>query len=104
MDDGVNTHLLLTDNKINDLVRKVEKQLTDRAVRKPAGGVSVLPDRKEEVVQELTVRWRHVGKLCLFVLLCVRVHSDVCVYVSVLRSRGEQRLGGVLLRGQTGSV
>ncbi|CAK6978684.1 cilium assembly protein DZIP1 [Scomber scombrus] len=41
------------ENKINDLVRKVEKQFTDRSVKKPAGGVSILPERKDEV-EELT--------------------------------------------------
>ncbi|XP_070712062.1 cilium assembly protein DZIP1 [Pempheris klunzingeri] len=41
------------ENKINDLARKMEKQFADRAVKKPAGGVSILPERKDEV-QELT--------------------------------------------------
>lgn len=41
------------ENKINDLVRKMDKQVAERAVKKPAGGVSVLPERKDEV-QELT--------------------------------------------------
>ncbi|XP_053170451.1 cilium assembly protein DZIP1 [Scomber japonicus] len=41
------------ENKINDLVRKMEKQFTDRSVKKPAGGVSILPERKDEV-EELT--------------------------------------------------
>lgn len=44
----------LSENKINDLVRKMEKQFTDRSVKKPAGGVSILPERKDEV-EELTV-------------------------------------------------
>lgn len=50
------------ENKINDLARKMEKQFAGRAVKKPAGGVSILPERKDEV-QELTVRlnlwWDH---------------------------------------------
>ncbi|XP_051283708.1 cilium assembly protein DZIP1 isoform X3 [Dicentrarchus labrax] len=41
------------ENKINDLARKMEKQFAGRAVKKPAGGVSILPERKDEV-QELT--------------------------------------------------
>lgn len=43
------------ENKINDLARKMEKQFAGRAVKKPAGGVSILPERKDEV-QDLTVR------------------------------------------------
>lgn len=50
------------ENKINDLARKMEKQFAGRAVKKPTGGVSILPERKDEV-QELTVRlnlwWDH---------------------------------------------
>ncbi|XP_039998510.1 zinc finger protein Dzip1 isoform X3 [Xiphias gladius] len=41
------------ENKINVLARIMEKQFAERAVKKPAGGVSVLPERKDEV-QELT--------------------------------------------------
>ncbi|XP_035799554.1 cilium assembly protein DZIP1 isoform X2 [Amphiprion ocellaris] len=41
------------ENKINDLARKMEKQFADRVVKKPAGGVSILPERKDEI-QELT--------------------------------------------------
>ncbi|XP_030266030.1 cilium assembly protein DZIP1 isoform X2 [Sparus aurata] len=41
------------ENKINDLARKMEKQFAGRAVKKPAGGVSILPERKDEV-QDLT--------------------------------------------------
>lgn len=40
------------ENKINILARKME-QFSDRAVKKPVGGVSILPERKDEV-QELT--------------------------------------------------
>lgn len=43
------------ENKINDLARKMEKQFAGRAIKKPAGGISILPERKDEV-QELTVR------------------------------------------------
>lgn len=50
------------ENKINDLARKMEKQFAGRAIKKPAGGISILPERKDEV-QELTVRltlwWDH---------------------------------------------
>lgn len=46
------------ENKINDLARKMEKQFAGRAVKKPAGGVSILPERKDEV-QDLTVRLTH---------------------------------------------
>ncbi|XP_027147580.1 cilium assembly protein DZIP1 isoform X2 [Larimichthys crocea] len=41
------------ENKINDLARKMEQQFAGRAAKKPAGGVSILPERKDEV-QELT--------------------------------------------------
>ncbi|XP_018527129.1 cilium assembly protein DZIP1 isoform X3 [Lates calcarifer] len=41
------------ENKINVLARKMEKQFAERAVKKPAGGVSVLPERNDEV-QDLT--------------------------------------------------
>ncbi|KAI9526005.1 hypothetical protein NQZ68_002553 [Dissostichus eleginoides] len=41
------------ENKINDLARKMEKQFAERSLKKPAGGVSILPERKDEV-QELT--------------------------------------------------
>ncbi|CAN9498137.1 unnamed protein product [Ophioblennius macclurei] len=40
------------ENRINDLARKVEKQFAERVLRKPAGGVSILPTKKDEV-QEL---------------------------------------------------
>jgi len=33
----------------------MEKQFAERSLKKPAGGVSILPERKDEV-QELTVR------------------------------------------------
>ncbi|KAK5598505.1 hypothetical protein CRENBAI_009436, partial [Crenichthys baileyi] len=39
-------------DKVINLARKVEMQLAERAVKKPAGGVSILPERKDEV-QEL---------------------------------------------------
>ncbi|KAM9766372.1 cilium assembly protein DZIP1 isoform 2-T2 [Menidia menidia] len=41
------------ENKISELARKMEKQFADRATKKPAGGVSVLPEKKDEV-QELS--------------------------------------------------
>ncbi|XP_076004884.1 cilium assembly protein DZIP1 isoform X2 [Genypterus blacodes] len=41
------------ENKINGLVRKMEKQFAERSTKKPAGGVSILAERKDEV-QELT--------------------------------------------------
>lgn len=47
--------LFLSENRISDLARKMEKQFAGRAVKKPAGGVSILPERKDEV-QELMVR------------------------------------------------
>lgn len=40
------------ENKINDLARKIEKQSSERVIKKPVGGVSILPQRKDEV-QEL---------------------------------------------------
>ncbi|XP_071759145.2 cilium assembly protein DZIP1 [Centroberyx gerrardi] len=41
------------ENKINDMARRVEKQFVERVAKKPAGGVSILPERKDEV-QDLT--------------------------------------------------
>ncbi|XP_035983883.1 zinc finger protein Dzip1 isoform X3 [Fundulus heteroclitus] len=41
-------------NKVVNLARKVETQLAERAAKKPAGGVSVLPGRQDEV-QELSL-------------------------------------------------
>uniref|UniRef100_A0A1A7X5T5 DAZ interacting protein 1 n=1 Tax=Iconisemion striatum TaxID=60296 RepID=A0A1A7X5T5_9TELE len=40
--------------QISDLARKMEQQFAGRVVKKPAGGVSVLPERKDEV-QELLI-------------------------------------------------
>ena len=48
--------LFLLENKISDMARKMEKQFAERAIKKPAGGVSILPERMDEV-QELTVRF-----------------------------------------------
>ncbi|XP_041638224.1 zinc finger protein Dzip1 isoform X2 [Cheilinus undulatus] len=42
------------ENKISDLARKMEKQLAERGSKKPTGGVSILPESKEDV-QELTI-------------------------------------------------
>lgn len=41
------------ENKISDLARNMEKQFAERAVKKPAGGVSILPEREDEI-QEFT--------------------------------------------------
>ncbi|KAM6893944.1 cilium assembly protein DZIP1 [Xenentodon cancila] len=41
------------ENTISNMARKMEKQFAERAVKKPAGGVSILPERKDEV-QELS--------------------------------------------------
>ncbi|XP_027867245.1 cilium assembly protein DZIP1 isoform X1 [Xiphophorus couchianus] len=41
-------------DKVADLARKVELHISERAIKKPAGGVSVLPERKDEV-QELSL-------------------------------------------------
>lgn len=46
---------LFVENKISGLARKMEKQFAERTMKKPAGGVSVLPERSDEV-QKLTVR------------------------------------------------
>lgn len=40
----------------------MEKQIAERAAKKPAGGVSILPERKDEV-QELTVRWQCIASV-----------------------------------------
>lgn len=42
------------ESKITELARRVEQQLSDRGGRKPVGGVSVLPHRRDDV-QELPV-------------------------------------------------
>lgn len=49
------TFLSLQENKISNLAKKMEKQFADRGGKKPVGGVSILPERKDEV-QDLTVR------------------------------------------------
>lgn len=54
------------ENKINDLARKMEKQFAERAAKKPAGGISILPESKDEV-QELTVRLTLWGDLSALV-------------------------------------
>lgn len=41
------------ENKINDLAKKMEKQFAERLGKKPVGGISILPERKDEI-QELT--------------------------------------------------
>ncbi|KAK7893425.1 hypothetical protein WMY93_022577 [Mugilogobius chulae] len=41
------------ENKISQMGKKIEKQFIDRLGKKPAGGVSILPERKDEV-QELS--------------------------------------------------
>lgn len=47
--------LCFLENKINDLARKMEKKFAERVVKKPAGAISILPERKDEVL-ELTVK------------------------------------------------
>lgn len=42
----------------------MEKQFAERAVKKPPGGVSVLPERADEV-QELSVRWCDLSGIAL---------------------------------------
>nr|XP_057908226.1 cilium assembly protein DZIP1 isoform X2 [Doryrhamphus excisus] len=37
------------DNKISDLAMKIERQLANKVSKKPAGGVNILPERKDEV-------------------------------------------------------
>ncbi|KAM3857141.1 cilium assembly protein DZIP1 [Diretmus argenteus] len=37
------------ENKISDLSRKLEKKSAERVAKRPAGGVSILPQRKDEV-------------------------------------------------------
>ncbi|XP_054915032.1 cilium assembly protein DZIP1 [Poeciliopsis prolifica] len=41
-------------DKVADLARKVEEHISERPTKKPAGGVSVFPERKDEV-QELSL-------------------------------------------------
>ncbi|XP_055021536.1 cilium assembly protein DZIP1 [Boleophthalmus pectinirostris] len=41
------------ENKISEMGKKIEKQFTDRLGKKPAGGISIFPERKDEV-QELS--------------------------------------------------
>ncbi|KAM9836259.1 cilium assembly protein DZIP1 [Aulostomus maculatus] len=44
---------IVKENKINDLARKMERKIAERVTNKPAGGISILPERKDEV-QELS--------------------------------------------------
>ncbi|XP_054650850.1 cilium assembly protein DZIP1 isoform X2 [Dunckerocampus dactyliophorus] len=37
------------DNKISDLAKKIERQVANTVSKKPAGGVRILPERKDEV-------------------------------------------------------
>ncbi len=57
----------LIENKISDLAKKMEKQFVERAVKKPAGGVSIFPERKDEV-EELTVRLAVIRAQCIAVV------------------------------------
>ncbi|XP_053709091.1 cilium assembly protein DZIP1 isoform X1 [Synchiropus splendidus] len=41
------------ENKVADLTAKLERQSPDRSIKRPAGGVSILPQRRDEV-QELS--------------------------------------------------
>lgn len=43
------------ENKINELAKKMEKQFAGREGKRPAGGVSILPEQKDDM-QDLTVR------------------------------------------------
>ncbi|XP_026157950.1 cilium assembly protein DZIP1 isoform X2 [Mastacembelus armatus] len=52
-DQNSNVHKKNSASNVSDLARKMEKHVAERVVRKPAGGVSILPQRKDEV-QELT--------------------------------------------------
>lgn len=49
------TIFVFPDNLVKDLTKSLEKQLADRGPKKPPGGVSILPERKD-VVRELKVR------------------------------------------------
>lgn len=72
-------YLFLKENKINVLARKMEKQFAERAVKKPAGGVSVLPERNDEV-QDLTVRWKKVASLLIW-LWAVSADNFCCGFL-----------------------
>lgn len=43
------------ENKINELAKKMEKQFAGREGKRPAGGVSILPEQQDDM-QDLTVR------------------------------------------------
>ncbi|XP_057682256.1 cilium assembly protein DZIP1 isoform X2 [Corythoichthys intestinalis] len=38
-----------TENKVSDLARKIEEQVLNKSTKKPVGGVSILPELKDEV-------------------------------------------------------
>ncbi|XP_026219951.1 zinc finger protein Dzip1 isoform X2 [Anabas testudineus] len=48
---NVDKRNLSKENKINDLARKMEKKFAERVVKKPAGAISILPERKDEVLE-----------------------------------------------------
>lgn len=51
------TIFVFPDNLVKDLTKSLEKQLADRGPKKPLGGVTTLPERKDKaVVRELKVR------------------------------------------------
>lgn len=39
------------ETKISDMAKKLEQQFTERLAKRPAGGISVLPERKDEVLE-----------------------------------------------------
>uniref|UniRef100_A0A674EUF3 DAZ interacting zinc finger protein 1 n=1 Tax=Salmo trutta TaxID=8032 RepID=A0A674EUF3_SALTR len=53
-DQNGNVQKTTNNNLVKDLTKSLEKQLADRGPKKPLGGVSTLPERKDkDVVQEL---------------------------------------------------
>uniref|UniRef100_A0A674DW93 DAZ interacting zinc finger protein 1 n=1 Tax=Salmo trutta TaxID=8032 RepID=A0A674DW93_SALTR len=53
-DQNGNVQKTTNNNLVKDLTKSLEKQLADRGPKKPLGGVSVLPERKDkDVVREL---------------------------------------------------
>uniref|UniRef100_A0A4W5MLM4 DAZ interacting zinc finger protein 1 n=1 Tax=Hucho hucho TaxID=62062 RepID=A0A4W5MLM4_9TELE len=52
-DQNGNAQKTTNNNLVKDLTKSLEKQLADRGPKKPLGGVSTLPERKDKDVREL---------------------------------------------------
>lgn len=73
-------------NKVNELAKKMDKQFAGREGKRPAGGVSILPEPKDDM-QDLTVR---ITPLMGATRTCEQPsHLWLCVF-AVHGSGGEQ--------------